>query len=213
MMWIIALLFTLNLPPQATVDYYSLSEEDFFALPSVNQAVDPQEPNAELLEAAVFFASNQYRKSKRRKPLTFDRVLQASARVHSSSMMQLNFFSHINKKERKLRTPYDRVKEAGGHTFTSVGENLIEACLYQLGRKGAYQLRAGKLVDKDGNPLPLFTYRALAQDIVARWAKSKGHRENLLENYDFMGCGMSGVRTEKDGLKIVYITQNFGSKN
>jgi uncharacterized protein YkwD len=213
MMWILSFLLTAASLFGEQPNYYNLSEADFFALESLHQPIDPNKVDTELIEAAVFFTTNQYRKSKRKDPLTFHETLLKSARLHSKSMMDLQFFNHINKKERKLRTPFDRVKFVGGDAFTAVGENLIEAGLHQLGKNGSYHIQNGKLVDKKGTPLPFYTYAALAQEVVQRWAASKGHRENLLESYQFLGCGLSAVRTEKDGLKIVYITQNFASKN
>jgi uncharacterized protein YkwD len=195
-----------------TKDYASYTHEAFLSSKEANQIIDTDNFDAALMNAAIFYATNEYRKKNRKTLFQFNTVLEQSATLHSTSMLKHNFFDHINKHNRALRTPILRIQKAGGADFTSVSENLIYSNVYVLGKKGEYFEKGNRLVDKSGKPLKTYTYAGLARNMVLNWHKSKGHRENLKGDYAFLGCGVSEIKTLKNGLKVVYATQNFGSK-
>ncbi len=192
--------------------YDSHTPASFFALSEVNAPIEPGQFNRELLNAAVFFATNEFRARKRLPLFKYSPVLEKSAELHSGNMLEHNFFDHIDRKNRALRTPLKRILSCGGKDFVSVSENLVLMNIQVLGPGNSYFRKEGKLVDDKGKLLRTYTYAQLARKMVDDWAHSKGHRKNLQGNFSYLGCGASAVKTEKDGLKVVYATQNFGSK-
>ena len=164
-----------------------------------------------MLEAAIFFATNEIREKKRRSVFLFDPVLQKAARGHSESMAHYNFFDHTNRKEKKFKTAYNRIEQAGGG-FVGMAENIARVNVYQLGKKGTYFVKDGKKVDAKGVPLQTKSYKQLAKHVVDKWMKSTGHRKNILADNRFLGCGISNIKYNKNGLPELLITQNFGEK-
>lgn len=191
---------------------YTRTYQEFLASTEVNQTIDSENFDKKLMNAALFYATNEYRASKRKHLFTYNEVLENSAQLHSNNMLKNDFFSHTDKNNKELKTPILRIRKSGGTDFTSVSENLIYSNVLVLGKNGEFFERNTTLIDKQGNPLVTYTYASLARQMVADWNDSKGHRANLKGAFDFLGCGVSEIKTLKNGLKVVYATQNFGSK-
>lgn len=192
--------------------YQEHDKTSFFKRDDVNQPIDPKNIDLELLQAAVFYASNEVRAKKRKAEFKFDPKLLDAAKLHCNNMLKYKFFDHIYRKERKLRTPMQRIRSVGGQ-FNSSAENLARVNILRLGKSGQfYKLEDGTLVDRKQKPLVTYTYAELARDTVDKWMHSKGHRKNLMGNYDFLGVGTSAVSISKQGIPEIYITQNFGSR-
>ncbi len=194
-----------------TVDY-TRTYQEFLASAEANEKIDAENLNKPLLQAAIFYATNEYRALKRKPLFIYNKVLETSAQMHSSNMLENDFFSHTDKENKALKTPILRIRKSGGTDFTSVSENLIYSNVFVLGKQGAFFIKNKTLVDKQGKPLVTYTYAALARQMVADWNNSTGHRANLKGDFNFLGCGVSEIKTLKNGLKVVYATQNFGSK-
>ena len=139
--------------------------------------------------------------------------LWAAAQSHSKNMKRFDFFSHTSKRRSALKTPALRVKRHGGN-FRAIAENIAETGVYHLFGDGeAYINESGKLVDANGEPLPVKTYGELAQIVVGKWMDSKGHRKNILGNYSHLGCGVSVIfNAEKGEIPNLLVTQNFGAR-
>lgn len=193
-------------------DYARHSAESFFQREDVNQLIDLKDPDLELLYAAVFYASNEARISKQKEALSFDPILRKAALQHSESMERQNFISHENPRDRDLRTPMQRIEKAGGE-FTGVAENIARVNVYMLGEKLEYFVDdQGRKIDRSGNPLKPHTYASLARMVVDGWMHSKGHRRNLLGDYDYLGCATSQIIYSSQGIPEILVTQNFGKK-
>lgn len=191
-------------------NYYLLSTSEFFQLGEVNQEIDPENLNTSLLEAAVFHASNEVRANKKKAQYTHSPILQKSARFHSEYLYSIDKLDHLNRKEKKYRTPSDRIKSFGG-SFYSTAENLAQESIYQLKNGEAFYIENGQFYDGKGNPLKLHTYASLARKVLDDWMHSKGHRQNLMDDYAQLGCGVSAIANPRNNTPYIYITQNFGT--
>ncbi|HAD97397.1 MAG TPA: hypothetical protein DCG19_08315 [Cryomorphaceae bacterium] len=193
-------------------DYDQYRVKEFFEREDVNQPIDLEKPDRELLDAAVFYASNEARKSQGKETLLFDPTLRKAALQHSENMRQQNFISHENPHDRNLRTPMLRIDKAGGE-FEGVAENIARVNVYILGKRMEFFVdEQGRKIDQSGNPLKPHTYASLARMVVDGWMHSKGHRRNLLGDYNYLGCATSGIIYSSQGIPEILITQNFGKK-
>ena len=68
--------------------YTELSVDSFFNTDAVKANMDVEKPNIALLNAAVFFATNQARIKKKLEPLRYDAVLEKAAEFHSDEMRE-----------------------------------------------------------------------------------------------------------------------------
>lgn len=207
----ISLLVSIVFPVEAS-EYYNYEAEDFFKLEEVNRAIDINQFDGNLLEAAVFHATNEARAKRRKNQLNYEAALASAAKSHSSYQAKYNKVEHINKKDRKFETPFKRVKAFGGDDFNGVAENLAKLSPALLGPNNTYFMKDGQPVDKAQNPLKMVSYKDFAQKVVNSWIKSRGHNRNLMGNYAFLGCGVSDVILNKDKIPQIFFTQNFGIK-
>lgn len=190
---------------------YQYSPEEFFALPALQTKIDKDHLDRELLEAAVFQATNEERHRNKKLSFEYDTILNQSARFHSNWQEKQNTLDHINHRHKKYRTPLDRIQSFDGN-FKAVAENLALISILDLGKDGEYFIEKGEFVDKHGQPITVLSYAQLGRKVVADWMHSKGHRENLMSDYKFLGCGVSEISVSKNGIPEIYFTQNFGSK-
>lgn len=205
-------LFLQKTETSANEKYYDLSTIEFFALAQAQQTIDSENLDKELLEAAVFFASNEARSDKRKSIFSHSPILQQSSRFHSYYLLELGTLNHLNKKDRKYKTPMMRIDEFGGK-FNASAENLARLAVLNFGKDQAYSIsKDGTFLDKKNNPIPTHTYASLARKVVDGWMHSKGHRQNLMGDYNFLGCGVSSIVKITDGVPEIYFTQNFGKQ-
>ena len=197
--------FSMGLPAQNDLETQKLPDE------KVNQSVDLQNLNCSLLEAAIFMECNRLREARNLPPFRYSGDLKRAARRHSQNMARRDFFSHLDKKNRELRTPMDRIRKQNPD-FTKTAENLARTSLHFLPDGKFYLDKNGKAVQKNGDPLKTKTYRQVAEKVVQNWLGSPSHRENLLGDFNFMACGVSSVLYDKRGIAEVLVTQNMGSK-
>lgn len=199
-------------PAGEDADYYQLSREEFFQLQEVQEAIEPGKLDQQLLEAAVFFASNEARSDYNQPVFLHAPSLQRAATRHAGYLKKIGQLEHFNRQERTQRKMGDRVQQAGGD-FEAVAENLERIHLLELGKNNLYYLnKQGQAVDKNGHPLRKLSYAEAARAAVKNWLQSKGHRANLLGKYAYLGVGASEVVWSEKGIPQVYLVQNFGNK-
>jgi len=211
----ILLIISLLLVPKSwdETDYETHTADSFFALKEVQNFINPKELNVELLEAAIFYASNEVRAEQKLPLYDFDPRLQKAARFHSNNMMKYEFVGHTFRKKREYRDPYDRIVAFNGSDFKGVAENVARVNVLILGKNGQFSISSkGKLTDENGKPLVARTYAQLAHHVLKEWMNSPGHRKNLLDNYNYLGCGVSAIDYTDEGLPQLYLTQNFARK-
>lgn len=168
--------------------YSDHNYKSFFQLKEANQALDANRYDMHLLNAAVFFATNQLRDKKELKQLQFAPGLRNAAVVHSYQMVEKKFFDHFNNKTRKLRSPDDRIKLY--HTnFSATGENI------------------------DYNHIPVSgktSYAEVGKLIVDDFFHSAPHKKIMMNKlYNQLGCAVYFETKPKDGLVYFKATQNY----
>lgn len=158
----------------------------FNALTEAGLPVDPENFDIHLLNAAIFFATNQLREIEGRQTLSYMPGLRDAAACHSRLMTDFRFFSHHNPYQPKLAQPEKRL-QCFGVRSSLWGENIA--------------MRTG---DED------LSYLELARAIVQDWYDSPGHRKNmLLGGFRYLGCAATLSIDPAWGDLCVRATQDF----
>ncbi|MCB0515708.1 MAG: CAP domain-containing protein [Chitinophagales bacterium] len=152
--------------------------------------INPQKFDAELLSQLIEGKINALRTQKKRDQLANNIILKKAALTQTTYCADHKKLSH-EQRNRKLRTPWERVAEAGGG-FEIVGENLA-----MIG----FTIET---IDKQKRVL-YPTYEEAAERIVNGWRKSKGHYKNILEK-SYEQSGVVVILSEN----AIYATQVFG---
>lgn len=200
--------------------YTELSVDSFFNTDAAKASIDVEKPDIALLNAAIFFATNEARVKKKMEPLRYESVLEKAAEFHSDEMREKRFFNHVNKSDKDNRTPEQRIANKGGE-FDATGENILEMPPYKTGTNGEYDVSKNAdgtfaFLGTNGKPLKLLSYGDFARAAVKLWMKSPDHKANILsKNFTHLGCGVS---IEEDPFKykslpMALVTQNFGGYN
>jgi uncharacterized protein YkwD len=138
--------------------------------------LDPKSLNAQV-EQALLDQTNEFRRKKKRSPLTFNPILQQAGVDHSKDMLKKNYLSHFSPKGKSV---VDRV---GRYTAvqTDLGENI-------------HTIRSAKgLTDP----------RAIAATMIVDWEGSPSHRENLLsKKFTQLGVGCASDGTQIDCTQV-----------
>ena len=167
--------------------YTNYSVENFKQLPLIHRKIYDTIFDYRLLDAAVFFRTNEERIKYNLPEFKFSLELEKTALGHSIDMVQNNFYSHESPVKGK----------------TTLSDRLAIS-----GIKGIYA--SENISDyNDADP----SYWSLANLLVEGWMNSQGHRENILNPvYTYLGCGVWPYDNKE--FPAVYFfksTQNFCS--
>jgi uncharacterized protein YkwD len=194
--------------------YSSYDETSFYRIESLYSAIDFNHVNVPLLQAAIFFVTNEERRKANLSPFEFRSEVERAAAGHAQDMVKYGFYSHTSKIRIK-RTVLDRFHLEGINP-KFYGENICSTygLQYQTGRKVNPPRPSGEFTyaftTKKEVILP-HTYLSFAKGVVKLWMDSPGHRQNIL-NPDFktLGCGAQIYR-EKTFYNMPYfmVVQNF----
>lgn len=174
--------------------YLSLNDDNFRDFKLFKKPLEEKKVDYKILNAAVFFVTNEARIEQGLNILEYQSNLEVMAWNHSISMAKKDFFDHFNKKERKRKTPDNRAKLAG-ITNPKLGENISAVGGRSFG-----------------------SYLALADHLVQGWLDSPPHRKTLYsKNALQLGCGVyyfNGLwqknrEVYKQGNGFWLATQNF----
>jgi uncharacterized protein YkwD len=192
--------------------YAQLNHTDFRDYKPFHQTIEPKTFDASILNACIFFATNEVRVKHKLPPLKYHLALEASSTIHSKDMAELDFFNHSNKKIKNHREPEDRAREAG-ITNPHIAENIIEGFVlnYQSGKEVIAD-SPGKFIDaKTKEPLDTLTYLELTDNLIEMWMNSEGHRANILSSKAIeLGCGTALYYMKNfNDMPAVKATQNF----
>ncbi len=201
--------------------YGTFKWSQFVQWEEVNRAIDYKKPDVNLLNAAIFYYTNQYRIRKGLPALEFHPSLRDAAVFHSHKMANENFYGHMNKKEREYRSCGDRAQHFGYPT-PNVGENIAFQYFmnYKDGSKFWYKNVNGRLIYYYGTsqqlkkPIRPLSYLEYANILVNQWIDSPPHEENMRNPYyKYMGCGIAPDTKSFTINKIPQslATQNFGA--
>jgi len=199
----------------AKVDYYAMTAEVFFKQDIVRQRFvekpDGTHIDHDLLDAAIFHATNIARAEQKLGPLQYGKPLTAIARQHSQEMIDLQYFDHESPVP-EFHTPTERFNRAGLKP-RGYAENIAMLPVLDAPAKFNIDTVDGvtKRTDPDtGEEILPYTYEAFAKKSVAIWMNSPHHRANILEpNMKFMAVGTAGGSFEKQD--SILITQNFST--
>lgn len=192
--------------------YEGLNHKNFRENEKLQQKIDPEDFNTELLNAAIFFATNEIRVKNKLSVLNYNSLLEKAATIHSKNMAKNDFFDHTNRKSRKYREPKDRAI-AAGISNPKIAENIIEGFLlvYKSGESVIPKDKGAFIDPKTREQLPFQTYLSLTDQLMETWMNSKGHRANILSDKAIeLGCGTTlYYMTEFNDMPAVKATQNF----
>ncbi len=152
-----------------TFDMYEIvSHNDFRTNELFKQELIEKDIDIPLLDAAIFFATNEIREKKHLSIMKYHKCCEIAAYNHSKRMVEKKFFSHTNKKERKRRTPNDRAKLAGIESPSAWAENIA----YNYFDEGD-------------------TYLDMADKLLDQWMNSPGHNKNIVDKTNiYIGSGI-----------------------
>lgn len=160
--------------------YETVTHKNFRSNKLFKQEFDASNPDIPLLDAAIFYATNEQRVKKRKSVMKYHKIAEIAAYNHSKMMVEKNFFSHTNSKVRSRKDPTSRIKLAGANV-------------------GAWAENIAYNYASDGD-----TYLDIADKLIDQWMHSRGHKKNILHKENvYLGCGayMKG--------DAVYATQVF----
>ena len=196
-------------------DYYSTSSKEFFEQGPANDTANLESLNLELLQAAIFHATNLERAKKRQ--FKYGKNLEKGASFHSSEMESKGFFSHLNRKNKKYKTPFDRAEKFKAN-YVAVGENILEEIALDYKDNSMYdsEQKNGTYVfyhHNNGKIVRELTYKEFADKMVDSWMHSPPHKANILsKDYTHLGVGVAIKKSPyaTDDLPTVFATQLFG---
>ena len=163
--------------------------KSFQKLEIIHQEIKKNNIDYNLLNAAIFYATNIQRSKYKRDAFIHSNSLEKAAQDHSEDMVKFNFYSHTSKVKDK-KNMSNRLNNVG-IINAYMAENIFDFFL-------TYP-----------------TYWTLAIGLVDGWMKSKGHKANILnKDLIYLGCG-SKYYLNKQWPDYFYVksTQNFSSKS
>ncbi len=174
--------------------YNTLTDANFRDFKLFNQPINLKKIDYKVLNAAVFFVSNEARLEHGLDPVEYQPNLEIMAWNHSKSMGERDFFDHVNKRDKKRREPTDRARMAGVKN-PMISENIASI--------GGYDFRS---------------YLNLADHLIDGWIDSPPHRKTLYgKDAVQLGCGIyyytglwqKNKKIHKRGDGFWLATQNF----
>jgi uncharacterized protein YkwD len=173
-----------------TNPYIDSASKRFLKSPIFHSEINLSQINMDLIEAGVFFLSNEYRIQKNRTALRYNEALSFAAYTHSEQMYIYDFFDHTNKKNKVLSSLEKRVENASYNNYVTLAENIFHGFI-DLNKVG--------------------TYESFCTVILAAFLSSKKHREIIIaKDVKELGCGVYFDHDIKEGYWYYNFTQNFG---
>ena len=196
-------------------DYQKYSITEFLQLDEIHQIINFKTVDIPLLQAAIFYATNEKRVEHGLPLFIHHSTIEKVASEHASDMVKYNFYSHVSKVKGK-KTVTDRF-HLENIDFAIISENIASSTgmQYQLGRKVNIP-KSGEQFTYATNKKEVIlphTYLSYAREIVGFWMGSYHHRLAILNpNHYYLGCGAKPY-PNKDFYNMFYVmaVQNFGS--
>lgn len=193
--------------------YAQYSWESFNRIEELSEPIDFAEPDYGLLNAAVFYVTNQERAQRNLPLLSFSPDLRNIADHHARAMAAHDFVSHFNVYEPRYRTMEQRSRVYGKEAHA---ENVASNFLHQYRSNTYYTPKPARpyyeYYDSRRQLIPVLSYLEFAQNLVDDWMNSSGHRRNILfRELKSLGCAVripegAGTRNE---IPLAYCVQNF----
>ena len=215
--FILCLFGVFNICAQEAYDKYynSVISADFLSDNNLKNRIDLSDFDLHFLNAAVFHLTNIERSNEDLPLFVFYDNLYKSATLHSESMIEYDYFDHVNRIQKKWRTPKDRILYFD-ESYRSLAENILENNLlehegdvlkYRTVKNSDGTLR---YLDLNGQEIKYGTYLFIAKRLVLQWMNSPPHRANILDvNMSLLGCSCAIDETIVP--VMIRCTQNFGT--
>ena len=207
------LLLSVPVHGQTNASLFQNYDADTFAkLPQAQDTIDFERVDRRLLSAAVFHETNRRRLRHDLPALAYRDSVREVADLQARYMKQTGKVSH-EQADPKYRTLKDRLASAELRPRFA-GENvaLTFGLRYESGSSFYIRTENGKKIfskTPNGAPIPPHTYLSFAQELVAQWMRSPGHRKNILHpDARFLGAASRPARDDS-GMAIFYSCQVF----
>lgn len=173
-------------------DYNRYSVQEFFRLEAIYKPINFKNIDRPLLNAAIFYVTNEMRKKRGLPLLKHLSSAEKVAKDHADDMVNYNFYSHYSKVPgKKLLT--DRLKIEGLDPYC-YAENISSSngLQYEYGRKvnppGSSGIFTYVSRSKREEIVP-HTYISFARSVLILWMNSRDHKINIINTcYEYMGC-------------------------
>ena len=125
--FILCLFGVFNICAQEAYDKYynSVISADFLSDNNLKNRIDLSDFDLHFLNAAVFHLTNIERSNEDLPLFVFYDNLYKSTALHSESMIEYDYFDHVNRIQKKWRTPKDRILYFD-ESYRSLAENILE---------------------------------------------------------------------------------------
>jgi uncharacterized protein YkwD len=219
-----SILIAMPVDPQPSAfpegNYMNFDWDTFENWSTAREKIDENHVDYGLLQAAIFFYTNQFRVSKHLKPLAYQPNLCQASQYHTHQMGEKGFYDHINRRDRDMRTAFDRARNFG-FLGGAIGENIALEFLLNYKAEANYWHETTPngikyyYGDSGSNKgyIPAHTYLSLGKAIVSAWINSPGHRANMLnKEFKFLGVGVY-LEPETQGntnIPRIFAAQLFG---
>jgi len=164
--------------------------------------------NQDLFNRAVLYYTNKIRCRRGLPLLDSTRDVLGAANTQARNMARTRTYSHdLNVSgARNLR---ERMR-AQSRNFRAAGENIAKNFVYVLnGRPYIPSANCAFRYLSNRQPVPVHTYRSLAEELVSSWEASRGHLVNILNRrYTRMGAAFS-IDRRGQLCGEVYVSQVF----
>jgi len=204
--------------------YKEFNLDTFLDVSGLNNRINTAEINFDLLNAAIFYCTNNERYRINLPKCNFHEKLSDSSMLHSLQMKVHDFFSHENPIDNRYKDLSSRLSSLKSNSFNGfycIGENIADYPV--INSKGnSFTIKninnSQQYFSVDGLcEIHPFTYIEFAKTIVDGWMNSSSHRQNILNPaFKFLGCGCANYEKIENALisPMTYfkITQNFGGE-
>lgn len=159
-----------------------------------DRAVNGRTINQSTFNAAVLHFTNAIRCQRGMRPFTTQQDVLGAAATHASNMAATQTYSH-NLNIRRARNLRERLQTQNS-SFRAAAENISKTFVYYLnGISFIQSSRCSFRYTANNQPIPVHTYRTLADELVTSWYNSPDHRVNILSRrLSRMGAGLGIVK-------------------
>jgi len=173
-------------------DYTRYSIRDFFQLDAIYKPINFKKIDRPLLNAAIFYVTNEMRQKRRLPLLKHLPAAETVARDHADDMVKYDFYSHYSKVPgKKLLT--DRLKIEGLYPYC-YAENISSSngLQYEYGRRVNPPGPSGVFTyvsRSNREEIIPHTYISFARSVLILWMNSRDHKNNIISTcYEYLGC-------------------------
>jgi len=144
--------------------------------------------------AAILHYTNNIRCRRGLRPFATQQDVFGAATTQARNMAATRTYSH-NLNIRGARNLRERLQSRNSR-FRAAAENISKTFVYYLNGRGFIQSGPCNFrYTANGQPIPVHTYRTLAQELVSSWANSPAHMQNIVSRrLDRMGAGLGIVK-------------------